>query len=349
MAFGWDNSRYLENKRAVKHKDFGPLIKAIMTRCIHCTRCVRFASEVAGVPELGATGRGEDIEIGTYVQKTLSSELSGNMIDLCPVGALTNGPYAYHARSWELKKTESVDVMDALGSNIRIDSRGPEVMRILPRLNEDVNEEWISDKTRFACDGLTRQRLDRPYVRHGGKLEEATWPEAFAAVGEATKGISGDAMAAIAGDMADSESMAALKDLMVAFGSTNIDCRQDGAKLDASVRASYIFNSTIAGINRASAALLIGCNPRSEAPVLNARIRKRWTWGDFSVGVIGANGDMTYPTTQLGDGPDALKDLADGKNDFAQVLKDAERPMIIVGQGALARSDGTQTLAMARQ
>ena len=349
MAFGWDNSRYQENKRAVKDKDFGPLIKPIMTRCIHCTRCVRFASEVAGVPELGATGRGENIEIGTYIQKALSSELSGNMIDLCPVGALTNGPYAYHARSWELKKTESVDVMDALGSNIRIDARGPEVMRILPRLNEDVNEEWISDKTRFACDGLTRQRLDRPYVRHGGKLEEATWPEAFAAVGEATKGLSGDAMAAIAGDMADSEAMAALKDLMVAFGSTNIDCRQDGAKLDASVRASYIFNSTIAGINCASAALLIGCDPRSEAPVLNARIRKRWTWGDFSVGVIGANGDMTYPTTQLGDGPDALKDLADGKNDFAQVLKDAKRPMIIVGQGALARSDGAHILTMARQ
>jgi NADH-quinone oxidoreductase subunit G len=348
MAYGWDRSRYQENKRAVKDKDFGPLIKTIMTRCIHCTRCVRFATEVAGVPELGATGRGENTEIGTYVQHALTSELSGNMIDLCPVGALTNGPYAFHARSWELKKTESVDVMDALGSNIRVDARGPEVMRILPRLNEDVNEEWISDKTRFACDGLKRQRLDKPYVRKDGKLKPATWTEAFDAIAAAAKGLSGSQIAAIAGDLADCESMTALKDLMAGLGSPNLDCRQDGAKLDAEVRCSYIFNSTVAGIDRASAVLLIGANPRVEAPVLNARIRKRWTHGGLSVGVIGADTDMTYPTTHLGNGPDALQKLADGKGDFAKIMKDAERPMIIVGQDALARPDGAQILALAR-
>jgi NADH-quinone oxidoreductase subunit G len=348
MAYGWDRSRYQENKRAVKDKDFGPLIKTIMTRCIHCTRCVRFATEVAGVPELGATGRGENTEIGTYVQHALTSELSGNMIDLCPVGALTNSPYAFHARSWELKKTESVDVMDALGSNIRVDARGPEVMRILPRLNEDVNEEWISDKTRFACDGLRRQRLDKPYVRTDGKLKPATWAEAFGAVAAAAKGLSGSQIAAIAGDLADCESMTALKDLMAGLGSPNLDCRQDGAKLDANVRCSYIFNSTVAGIDRASAVLLIGTNPRVEAPVLNARIRKRWTQGGLSVGVIGADTDMTYPTTHLGDGPDALQKLADGKGDFAKIMKDAERPMIIVGQDALARPDGAHILALAR-
>jgi NADH-quinone oxidoreductase subunit G len=347
MAYGWDRSRYQENKRAVKDKDFGPLIKTIMTRCIHCTRCVRFATEIAGVPELGATGRGENTEIGTYVQHALTSELSGNMIDLCPVGALTNGPYAFHARSWELTKTESVDVLDAVGSNIRVDARGPEVMRILPRLNEDVNEEWISDKTRFACDGLRRQRLDKPYVRRDGKLKPATWQEAFGAIAAAAKGLSGHQIAAIAGDLADCEAMTALKDLMAGLGSPNLDCRQDGAKLDADVRCSYIFNSTIAGIDRASAVLLIGANPRAEAPVLNARIRKRWTQGGLQVGVIGSDIDMTYPMTHLGDGPDALQKLADGKGDFAKVLKAAERPMIIVGQAALARPDGAQILALA--
>ena len=285
MAYGWDRSRFQENKRAVKDKEFGPLIKTVMTRCIHCTRCVRFASEIAGVPELGMTGRGENVEIGTYIEKALTSELSGNMIDLCPVGALTNKPYAFNARSWELKKTESIDVLDALGSNIRVDTRGPQVMRILPRLNEQINEEWISDKARFACDGLSRQRLDTPYVRRGNKLQKATWDEAFTAITKAIKGIPGNEIAAIAGDMADCEAMTALKDLMAALNCANIDCRQDGAQLNASVRASYIFNSTIAGIDRASTLLLIGTDPRTEAPVLNARIRKRWTRGEFPVGL----------------------------------------------------------------
>ena len=273
MGYGLDQGRYQENKRAVKDKDLGPLIKTIMTRCIHCTRCIRFATEIAGVPELGATGRGEDMEVGTYVEKALTSELSGNMIDLCPVGALTSGPYAYTARSWELMKTESIDVMDAVGSAIRVDTRGAEVMRVLPRINDSVNEEWISDKTRFACDGLGRQRLDRPYVRRDGKLAPATWDQAFAAVAGRIKDTKGQAIAAIAGDQADCESMMALKDLMTGLGSPHTDCRQDGARLDPGCRAGYLFNTTIQGIENADACLLIGTNPRLEAPVLNARLR----------------------------------------------------------------------------
>jgi len=349
MGYGIDHSRYHDNKRAVKNKDFGPLIKTIMTRCIHCTRCVRFATEIAGVPELGSTGRGEHTEIGTYVEHALSSELSGNMIDLCPVGALTSGPYAFAARPWELKKTESVDVLDAVGSNIRVDARGPEVLRILPRLNDDLNEEWISDKSRFACDGLRRQRLDQPYVRRDGKLQPADWDEAFAAIADAAGGISGAAMAAIAGDLADCESMLALKDLMTALGSANIDCRQDGAKLDASVRASYLFNTSIAGIEEADALLLVGCNPRLEASVLNARIRKRWVGGNFRVGVIGADVDLTYETEHLGTDIKDLEGIAAGRSDFAKHLKDVEKAMIIVGQGALTGPQGAAVLGLARR
>ncbi len=250
MAYGVDGSRFEENKRAVEDKYIGPLVKTIMTRCIHCTRCVRFSAEIAGVPELGATGRGEDMEITTYLEHAMSSELQGNVIDLCPVGALTSKPYAFQARPWELVKTESIDVMDALGSAIRVDTRDRTVMRIMPRLNEAVNEEWISDKSRFIWDGLGTQRLDRPYVRRGGRLEPVPWPEAFAAIAEKTAGIDPKRIAAIAGDLAGVEEMYALKSLMTAFGSPHIDCRQDGAKLDPSLgRASYIFNPTIAGID----------------------------------------------------------------------------------------------------
>ena len=248
MAYGFDRSRYAENKRAVKDKDFGPLVGTNMTRCIHCTRCIRFTTEVAGVEELGATGRGEHMEVGTFIEKALSSELSGNIIDLCPVGALTSKPYAFNARPWELTRTESVDVMDAIGSNIRVESRGGQVLRVLPVLNEDINEEWISDKTRFACDGLTRQRLDKPYVRRGGRLQPATWTEAFAAISERVAATAGDRTAAIAGDLADVEAMCALADLMAALGSPHLDCRQDGARLNTSSRAGYLFNSSIAGI-----------------------------------------------------------------------------------------------------
>jgi len=349
MGYGFDRSRYHENKRAVKDKYMGPLIKTIMTRCIHCTRCIRFATEIAGVPELGATGRGENMEVGTYVEKALTSELSGNMIDLCPVGALTSKPYAFMARSWELKKTESIDVLDAVGSNVRVDARGAEVMRVLPRLNEDVNEEWISDKTRFACDGLRRQRLDKPYVRRDGKLQPATWAEAFDAIAQRLKGVAGSRIAAIAGDLADCESMMALKDLMAALGSPNTDCRQDGAKLDPGCRAGYLFNTTIAGIDKADACLLIGSNPRREAPVLNARLRKRFLAGGFAIGVIGPNDDLTYPYEHLGDDSAALRQIGSGRHPFAKILKDAEKPMLILGQGALARPDGAAVLALARE
>ncbi len=349
VGYGFDRSRFTEEKRSVKDKTFGPLIRAMMTRCIHCTRCIRFSSEVAGVPEMGATGRGEHMEVGTYVEKALTSELSGNMIDLCPVGALTSNPYAFNARPWELKKTESIDVMDAVGSNIRIDAKGPEVMRIMPRLNEDVNEEWISDKSRFACDGLKRQRLDTPYVRRDGKLEPATWDEAFSAIADKVKGMDGSKFAAIAGDLACAESMTALKDLTMAVGSKNIDCRQDGAKLDASCRGGYVFNTTIAGIEEADACLIIGTNTRKEAPIVNARLRKRYLMGGFSAGMVGENVDLTFSCENLGAGTDTLSEIAEDKHSFAKVLEKARNPMLILGQGALTRSDGAAVLALARQ
>ncbi len=349
VAYGKGATRFHENKRAVKEKYMGPLINTVMTRCIHCTRCVRFAEEVAGVEEIGAIGRGEHMEITTYLEQAMTSELSGNVIDLCPVGALTSKPYAFTARSWELEKTESVDVHDAVGSNIRVDSRGKEVMRVLPRLNEDINQEWISDKTRFAHDGLKRKRLDRPYVRRNGKLEEATWAEAFAAIAAKVNGLPGAKIAAIAGDLADLEAMAALQDLMANLGSPNIDCRQDGAKLDASVRASYLFNSTIAGIDRADALLIVGSNPRIEAPIINARIRQRWLAGGFRIGVIGERTELTYDYDYLGAGPGMLGEVASGGHSFADMLRGAKHPMIIVGQGALSRADGAAVLASARQ
>jgi NADH-quinone oxidoreductase subunit G len=348
MAYGFDHSRFKENKRSVTDKNLGPLVETHMTRCIHCTRCIRFSTEVAGVEVLGATGRGENMEVGTYVEKAISSELSANIIDLCPVGALTSKPYAFEARPWELTKTESIDVLDAVGSNIRVDSRGREVMRVLPMLNEDVNEEWISDKTRYACDGLTRQRLDKPYVKVDGKLQPASWHEAFEAIGGKVRGLDGSKIAAIAGDMCDAEAMTALKDLMATLGSSNIDCRQDGTKLTAGARAGYTFNTTIAGIEDADACLIIGSNPRLEAPIINARLRKRIVAGGFKVGLVGEAVDLTYRYDHLGAGPQTLKEIADGTHAFCEVLKSAEHPMIIVGQGALTRDDGAAVLAAAR-
>jgi NADH-quinone oxidoreductase subunit G len=349
MAYGFDRSRFTENKRAVPEKEMGPLIKTIMTRCIHCTRCIRFAAEVAGVESIGALYRGEHMEIST-LEKAIDSELSGNLVDICPVGALTSRPYAFAARPWELRKTPSVDVMDAVGSNIRVDTRGREVMRVLPRLHEDINEEWIHDKTRHACDGLRRQRLDRPYVRNDkGRLEEATWDEAFRTIAGALKGKKGQKIAALAGDLCDAESMLALKDLMRGLGSANTDCRQDGAKVDAACRAGYLFNTSVAGIEEADACLLVGTNPRAEAAMINARLRKRFLRGGFRVGVIGEPVDLTYEFDHLGAGPDTLKELADGKGTFAEVLKSAEKPMIIVGMGALSRPDGAAVLHHARR
>ncbi|MGA0565409.1 NADH-quinone oxidoreductase subunit NuoG [Ancylobacter sp. VNQ12] len=347
MAYGVDTSRYAENKRAVEDKYIGPLIKTSMTRCIQCTRCVRFTTEVAGVAELGAIGRGEDMEITTYLEAALSSELQGNVADLCPVGALTQRPYEFHARPWELVKTESIDVMDAVGSNIRVDTRGREVMRVLPRLNEDVNEEWISDKTRYIWDGLKTQRLDRPYVRVNGKLKPAGWPEAFAAIAAKVKGVPGNRIGGLIGDLATVEEIFALKTLLASLGSANIDARQDGVKLDPALgRASYVFNATIAGIEQADALLIIGSNPRLEASVLNARIRKRWLAGNFPIGLVGEHVDLTYPYDYLGAGPDTLTDLV-GDGTFAATLKNAQRPLILVGQGALARPDGAAVLALA--
>ena len=340
MGYGMDHSRYAENKRAVKDKYLGPLVATAMNRCIHCTRCIRFISEVAGVPDLGATSRGEHMEVGPYIEKALGSELSANIIDLCPVGALTAKPYAFVARSWELTKTDSIDVHDAVGASIRIDSRGPEVLRILPRLNEDVNEEWLGDKSRFSLDGLKRRRLDKPWVKRDGKLHAATWPEAFAAIAAKLRGLAGERIGAIAGDLCDAESMLALKDLMTALGSANLDCRQDGAQLSNARRDHYVFNTQIAGIEDAGAILLIGTNPRREAPVLNARIRKAWTQSGAKIALIGAETDLTYKLTHLGTGPEAL---AEGE----KFLTGAKHPMVIVGQGALTRADGEAILAAA--
>jgi NADH-quinone oxidoreductase subunit G len=342
MAYGVDTSRYHENKRAVENKYIGALVKTSMNRCIHCTRCVRFTTEVAGVSELGAIGRGEDMEITTYLEKAMTSELQGNVVDLCPVGALTSKPYEFHARPWELSKTESVDVMDALGSAIRIDSRGREVVRILPRLNEAINEEWISDKTRHVADGLKIQRLDRPYLRVGGKLTPASWPQAFAAIAAKAKSTPPARIGAIAGDLASVEEMFALKALMQKLGVANIDCRQDGSKLAPKFgRASYLFNSTIAGIDEADAIMIIGSNPRIEAPVLNARIRKRWLKGNCLVGVVGQKLDLTYPYNYLGAGPESLASFTD------HPPADKAKPMFILGAGAFARPDGEAVLSLA--
>jgi len=345
LGFGGDASRFDDNKRAVENKNMGPLVKTIMTRCIHCTRCVRFAQEVAGVPEIGAIGRGEDTEITTYLEASLDSELSGNVIDLCPVGALTSRPYAFTARPWELRKTETIDVMDALGSNIRVDMRGREAMRIMPRNHDDVNEEWLSDKSRFVWDGLNTQRLDRPFIRQDGKLALASWEDAFSLVAEKLRG-KGDKTAAIAGDLVCAEGQFALKGLMDVLESPHIDCRQDGSKISGS-RGNYIFNAGIAGIEDADALLLIGSNPRLEAPVLNARIRKRYLMGDFPIAAIGEATELTYKAEFIGAGTDTLADLLAGKQSFAETLKNADKPMILIGQGALTREDGAAVLASA--
>ncbi|MDZ4761771.1 MAG: NADH-quinone oxidoreductase subunit NuoG [Alphaproteobacteria bacterium] len=348
MGYGRVASRYQENKRAVDDKYMGPLVKTIMTRCIQCTRCVRFVAEVAGVEEIGLVNRGEDAEITTYLEKALMSELSGNVIDLCPVGALTSKPYAFNARPWELRKTESIDVMDAMGAAIRVDARGPAVMRILPRLNEEINEEWISDKTRFVWDGLSRQRLDKPYIRENGALRAATWDEALKLSADVLKAPA-SSIAAIAGDLACVEGMKATMDLMDALGVTSIDCRQDGAKLGLAAdgsnlpRESWLFNSTIMGIDEADAILLIGTNPRKDAAVLNARIRRNWLRGNLSIGVIGERADLTYDYRYLGAGPDSLGALKVG-DAFFDDLAAAKRPMIVLGQGALARADGSAVL-----
>ena len=339
VGYGMDRTRYQENKRAVNEKYMGPLIKTIMTRCIQCTRCVRFATEVAGVEEIGLLNRGEHAEIST-LEQAIHSELSGNLVDVCPVGALTSRPYAFHARPWELQKTNSIDVFDAVGSNIRIDTRGREVLRVLPRLNEAVNEEWLADKSRYAIDGLRSQRLDRPYIRENGALRAASWDEALGLVRDKLTQTAPEKIAGIAGDMVDAEAMFALKELLLGLGVANLDCRQDGAKIGGGERGAYLFNTGIEGIEKADAILLVGCNPRHEAPLINTRIRKAFLAGTCQIASVGSEIDLSYAVQWLGESPDAMQN-------FAQVLKSAQRPAIIVGMGALRRQDGAQILAQA--
>ncbi len=345
MAFGFDKTRYEENKRAVPDKYMGPLINTIMTRCIQCTRCVRFATEIAGVEELGLVNRGESVEISS-IEKAINSELSGNLIDVCPVGALTSKPYAFSSRPWELRKTPSIDVMDAVGSNIRVDSRGREVLRILPRLHEEINEEWIADKTRYAVDGLRRQRLDKPYVRVDGKLQAVSWDVALQTVVDKLKATSADRIGAVAGDTSDAESMFALKGLMNGLGVKSIDCRQEGAAVGGE-RGSYLFNTTIEGIESADAILLVGTDPRWEAPLVNARIRKRFLEGGMTVGGIGPSVDLTFQVDWFGTSASDLQAVLDGSSHFSSVLENAQNPMIIVGNGALIGDDGEAVLALA--
>jgi len=346
MAYGVDSSRFKENKRAVEDKYLGALVKTSMNRCIQCTRCVRFATEVAGVPELGAIGRGEDMEITTYLEEAMTSELQANVVDICPVGALTSKPYAFAARPWELTKTESIDVMDALGCAIRIDTRGREVMRILPRTNDDINEEWISDKTRHVVDGLRTQRLDQPYLRQDGQLRPASWNEAFRAIAAKVARTSATRIGALVGDLAAVEEVFALKDLMTRLNVSNLDCRKDGSTLDpAWGRAAYLFNAAIAGIDAADALLIVGSNPRKEAAILNARIRKRWRAGKFPIGVIGPKADLTYSYDYLGAGPETLATIA--RHSFADALRKAERSLVLLGAEIFARADGAAVASLA--
>jgi NADH-quinone oxidoreductase subunit G len=349
MAYGTGISRYNEHKRSVENKYMGPIVKTEMTRCIHCTRCVRFATEIAGVPELGAFGRGEHMEIGTYVEKTLTSELSGNLVDLCPVGALTSRPYAFAARPWELTKTETIDVLDAVGSNIRVDSRGEAVLRVLPRINEDINEEWISDKTRHACDGLRVQRLDRPYIRgNDGKLREASWEDALTVVANKMKSLKPEQMAALSGNLACAESVMALRDILDNMNVKSRDCRQDGAMYDTSSRANYLFNTTIAGLEQADVILFIGANPRREAALVNARIRKAYLKGNLNVYSIGSNNDYNYPVYSFGNDPRVISDIVLGTHPLSSILAEAKNPVIIMGTSAIARSDGEAIFAAAK-
>ncbi|KAI9015171.1 G subunit of NADH dehydrogenase, partial [Gaertneriomyces semiglobifer] len=352
VRYGSDRSRFGEfqvGKRAVEDKNLGPLVKTEMTRCIHCTRCVRFSNEVAGATDMGTSGRGGDMQIGTYIEKTINSEMSGNIIDLCPVGALTSKPYEFKSRPWELRKTESIDVTDAVGSNIRVDSRGLEVMRVLPRMNDDINEEWISDKTRFAYDGLKRQRLTTPMIRKGDGFVQATWPEALAKISEAMKGVKPEEMVAVAGQLADAESLVALKDLFNRQGSENLrlDAQNTGAFTAgiADIRSNYVLNAGINGIEEADALLLVGTNPRHEAPIVNTRIRKAYLTNNLEVGLIGEAPKLNYEFDHIGTDPAALNAIVSGTHPFAKTLKSAKRPIIMVGSAVLERPDGAAILA----
>ena len=336
MFYGVDKSRYKENKRNVSEKNMGPLIKTQMTRCIHCTRCVRFATEVAGVTEIGAIGRGEDMEITTYLEQSMQSELSANVVDLCPVGALTSKPYVFEARPWELKKTESIDVMDAIGSNIRVDTYGWEVKRILPRINEDINEEWISDKTRYACDGLLNQRLDTPYIKYNGKFEKASWNEVFNIIKSKFKNADKDKICGMSGDLINMESLYIFKEFFnKTLGSYNVESRSDHTYLNSKKRENYLFNSTINGIEEADFILLIGSNPRYEATILNARIRKAYLQNKTQIISLNDVGDLTYPYESLDGDIENIKKITEDNHEVSSLIKEAKKPLIIFGQSSL--------------
>ncbi|XP_024141887.1 NADH-ubiquinone oxidoreductase 75 kDa subunit, mitochondrial isoform X1 [Oryzias melastigma] len=348
MQFGSDRSRFTEGKRAVEDKNIGPLIKTIMTRCIQCTRCVRFASEIAGVEDLGTTGRGNDLQIGTYVEKMFMSELSGNVIDICPVGALTSKPYAFTARPWETRKTESIDVLDAVGSNIVLSTRGGEVMRVLPRLNEDINEEWISDKTRFAYDGLKRQRLTQPLVKDdSGQLVPTSWEDALAQVAGALQGAKGGDIAAVVGGLVEAEALVCLKDLLNCLNSDSL-CTEEvfpTAGAGSDLRSNYLLNTGIAGIEEADLLLLVGTNPRFEAPLFNARIRKSWLHNDLHVALLGKPVDLSYTYDHLGESPKVLQEIASGIHPFSQAVTKTKHPVVVVGSSCLQREDGAAVMA----
>ena len=341
LFYGLDNSRYTENKRQVQEKYMGPLIKTEMTRCIHCTRCIRFATEVAGIPELGAIGRGEDMEITTYLEKSMESELSANVIDLCPVGALTSKPYAYEARPWDLKKTETIDVMDAVGSNIRVDTYGWEVKRVLPRVNEDINEEWISDKTRYACDGLLKQRLDTPYIRENGRLQKSSWSQTLKLLVTKLKSFDPNEVAGLVGDLADLEMIYSFKSFFEkSVGSTNLECRQGKIYINPQERMNYIFNSSINGIEDCDFILLVGTNPRLEATILNTRIRKAYINNRLKIYSIGNPGDLTYPYQSIGSNTSVIREIVSGSHEISGKIKKSKKPLVIIGESALYEKTG---------
>ena len=336
MFYGVDKSRFKENKRQVPEKNMGPLIKTQMTRCIHCTRCVRFATEIAGVPEIGAIGRGEDMQITTYLEQSMQSELSANVVDLCPVGALTSKPYVFEARPWELKKTESIDVMDAIGSNIRVDTYGWEVKRILPRINEDINEEWISDKTRHACDGLSNQRLDTPYIKYNGKFEKASWSEVFNIIKSKFKNTDKEKICGLTGDLVNMETLYIFKEFFnKTLGSQNIESRDNHTYLNPEKRENYLFNSSINGIEEADFIFLLGTNPRFEATILNARIRKAYLQNKTKIISLNEMGDLTFPYQSLDGNTETIKKIIEGKHEVSDLIKQAKKPMVIMGQSAL--------------
>ena len=341
MFYGLDKSRYKENKRQVPETYMGPLIKTQMTRCIHCTRCIRFATEIAGVPELGAIGRGENMQITTYLEKSMESELSANVIDLCPVGALTSKPYVFEARPWDLKKTETIDVMDAVGSNIRVDTYGWEVKRILPRINEDINEEWISDKTRYACDGIQNQRLDTPYLKSDNEFKKISWDLAYKKVVEKIKETSPEKIAGLTGDLTNMETMFIVKEFFQkTIKSQNLDSRSDNYYVNSNDRRNYIFNSSLNGIEESDLIILVGANPRYEATILNARVRKSFLNNKTEIYSFGDIGELTYPYKILDNKTDTIKDIFENKNDLSEKIKNSKKPIIIIGQSALRLKSG---------